>query len=169
LQIEASRTWSIMLASGAILATGVTKSDPSPYIFLSPLVLIIPGMLGEAVQSSGVWRIGSYISVFHETHGSGLAWETRNWRFVGGKKPVGHASPYLRFLSTSMFAGLGVICFILALQTGKLPWYAFLLTLAAAIAGFGYATRKMVSVRADFEQCLRRWKQIKAEEEANPH
>jgi hypothetical protein len=165
-QINASITWSVVLASGAILAMGSSQIGANPYVFLAPLLLIVPAMLTVATNDSGIWRIGSYISVFHENEETELRWETRNWRVVGQQKPTHHANPYVRFISTSMFVGLAVTCFMLAWQA-KLPRRVFFAALAIAVCAFGYATRKIVTVKAQFDDNLRQWRRIKAEEEAN--
>lgn len=165
-QINASTTWSIVVASGVILGMGVGKADPDPFLFLSPLLLIVPGILSYAQRSGGLWRIGSYISVFHENSDSGLGWETRNWRLLGRSSSGTFASPYFRFISTSMLPGLGFICFLLAWRTGKLPLPVFLPILIAALAFFAYAMKKLVTVRNQYESCLKRWRQIKTEEDA---
>lgn len=162
-QINASITWSVILASGAILAMG--SGQANPYVCLAPLLLIVPGMLTVATNDSGIWRIGSYISVFHENHDSGLKWETRNWLMVGQKR-THHASPWIRFISTSMFVGLSAICFMLAWQA-KVGRPVFFAVLALALVGLGYATHKIVTVPAQFEDYLQRWRRIKAEEESS--
>ncbi len=167
LQINAQITWSAVIATGAILAVGLTMPTPDPFVFLAPLILIYPSMINCAVRSRGVRRIGCYIATFHEDGQSEIGWERRNWRYVNDKKVLAFTNPLLRFVSTSVFFGLAVVCLFLAWRAWRYHPVLFLPVVVIVLPALLYATRFTVNVKSQYEEAFKKWEEIKEEETAN--
>ena len=59
---------------------GFAIEFPSPYIFLLPLVIIIPLSYSTLGEEKGILHIGTYISLVIESKLKGLQWETYHYK-----------------------------------------------------------------------------------------
>ena len=95
-----------VIATATIFGFAIEYS--SPYIFLLPLIIIIPLSYSTLGQDSGILHIGTYISVVIESKVKGLNWETYQQKRREQKEVEGRL---LRQLSNYfLFDLLVVIC-----------------------------------------------------------
>ena len=97
----------IAIATAAILGWALSDGRAqSPFLFLAPLTIIIPGAFHYASQCRAVSKIGSYLHVFHERPNA-PSWERRGKEFV--RDIERRWERILRFFYTLHYFALGCI------------------------------------------------------------
>jgi hypothetical protein len=105
----------VLVASTSLLsAVGVYFFDKLPrlvaaaYLFLAPLMIIIPGLTMIRAQRRDIYRMGTYLKIFHEHPPSGAKWshgliELRQVHYEESQDYVPVAFWTLSFLSFALF------------------------------------------------------------------
>jgi hypothetical protein len=107
----------------AIIATatifGFALEYPSPFVFLLPLIIIIPLSYRTLAENRAILRIGTYIFVVIESKLENLHWETYNWK--RREKPENNKSIKRGLTDYLLFVLLGGSCIILSI------WYTLVI------------------------------------------
>jgi hypothetical protein len=80
-----------VLATGALL--GYAIQNPSPYVFLIPLAILIPFSYNIKGLANGNLKIATYISVVIESKSDRLNWETFNKKYRKNTSIFGRPKP----------------------------------------------------------------------------
>jgi hypothetical protein len=111
IQISNQYSLTTVLASGAIF--GFAIENESPLLFLAALAIIVPNTFNFVARVETLFRIGTYLQVFHESTDARLGWETR-YGGLGPEHGLSRWGSHLnRLLSTLGYLGLGVTAFAL--------------------------------------------------------
>ena len=156
-----------IMATGAILGVAFALEQPSSWLVLAPLVVILPNAFNYASRSESITRIGTYIQVFHERANGGSGWETRLYRIASKLGPWAFYATLNRFLYTLVFAGLGLLCIALFLCQPGVSWSLRLGVGIALVIPLGIAEYRLLVVPSRRQRYLDLWNEaLEAEKQA---
>lgn len=142
---------------GAILAFAITQEDN--LFVLLPYVVLIPSYAVVLGYDRTVYRIGSYLLVFHEEEDGEFQWESRIPSFTDQRNKNTHS--LFKFIEAFNFPFLFTTLFLTALFFVRVDWsnwktYDFAVRVAVALMCaviMAYAIWKnRINKRAEFKQ-----------------
>lgn len=101
-----------MSVGAVLIGYGLSLEKRVGVIFLTPFIVIVPGLFFLASQGLSVTRIATYIMEFIEPFCEGLNWETRLFK-VRQERLLPRQRIYQKSLS-AFYGLLGVICIYLS-------------------------------------------------------
>lgn len=147
----------------AILGFSLTKTD-TIFIFLV-YAAIIPAYLLVISKEQTIYKIGTYLNVFHEGHGKNINWERRNARFYNALsyKIMQHFESFnMPFLFTLLFT---LLIFLYKTKWSSI-WTPYELTKVIFFVLLGVIILIIIikNRKVDIEQYIKIWERIKIEE-----
>ena len=166
-QILSQYNLTTIIATGAILGAAFASKQPTPWLVLAPVVIIVPNAFNIASRSEAVMRIGTYIQIFHEQAPGRSGWETRLYQIASQLGPWGFRATLNRFLYTLVLGGLGLLCVALFLFQPGVSWPLKSGIGAVTVILLAIAEYRWLLVPSRRQKYLDLWKGVlKAEREA---
>lgn len=132
----------IMSAVGAYVfqqvADGEIIAVPTGYLFLTPIFIVVPGLAMLRAHRKNIYRMGTYVKVFHENPPGGAQWHhgLAEFRTGDGSESLDHV-PMIIW----MLAVLSVLLFWMALVLARADWVHWLAPMPMiALVGIGHST-----------------------------
>lgn len=151
----------ILSAAGAYVFEGVADGQPIPiptgYLFLTPVVILIPGLAILRSHRKGIYRMGTYIEVFLEAPPSGAQWHHALAEFRKADKD--ESLDYVP-LTIWMLSGLSVVLFWMTLVLSRahpVHWF-----MPLPLLGFVYLGHRDFSTAKRADDLENLWRQVRA-------
>lgn len=129
------------------------------YLFLAPLLIVIPGLAMIRASRRGIYRMGTFIKVFYENSDSGAMWHRclDHFRRVNKDETMDYV-PYAFWMITLLCIGL--FWFALSLANTKFTWHWLVALPFLIILGWEHANFRNAKKSELFE---RSWQEVYTE------
>jgi hypothetical protein len=166
-QISNNFYLSSIIATGAIYGFAFNKDISfAPYIFLIPLLILIPSMFNIAFRSESAIRIGTYIQIFYNEKEKIEGWESRFYKLTHKVKNPYWFTKFGRTLYSSSPFFLSITSLtIFYFRLITVFWHDYLLILLLGVLSL-VSFYKMVNVGKKREIYLKYWRNILTEEQS---
>ncbi len=117
----------LMSAVGAYVfqqvADGETIAVPTGYLFLTPIFILVPGLAMLRAHRKNIYRMGTYVKIFHENPPGGAQWHhgLAEFKSGDGSESLDHVP-----MIVWMLAALSVLLFLMALVLSQADWVHWL-------------------------------------------
>lgn len=113
-----------------------TIAVPTGYLFLTPIFIVVPGLAMLRAHRKNIYRMGTYVKIFHENPPGGAQWHhgLAEFRSGDGSESLDHV-PMIIW----MLAVLSVLLFWMALVLAQADWVHWLAPIPMiALVGLGH-------------------------------
>jgi hypothetical protein len=164
-QISNNFYLSSIVTTGAVYGVAFNQDISfSSYIFLIPLIILIPTMFNLSFRSESAIRIGTYIQVFQDEKEKLGGWETRLYKLTHIiKNPYWYSKLGRTLYSSSPFFLSIISLTIFYLRLIGVSWYDYLIMLFLGTLSI-ISFFKMISVGERREVYLQHWRDILKDE-----